>query len=117
MVMRYTVTISPGVIDKLDQQEQYLAVKASPQVAERYIDGLLAFLDGLDTFPERGHPRDDLVSGLRISGYKKSASIAIVVQKPYVLVVGVFFGGENYESELRQLNLQTIDPQELIEQH
>jgi plasmid stabilization system protein ParE len=108
--MRYTVTIAHRVIDQLDRQEQYIAIQASPLVAKRYMDGLFDFLSDFDTFPERGHLRDDLLPGLRISGYKKSATVAVVVHQPHVYVVGVFFGGEHYDDVLSDLDMSGIAP-------
>jgi toxin ParE1/3/4 len=55
----------------------------------------------LATFPERGHPRPDLIPGLHVIGFERSANIAIVVELADVYVVGAYFGGEDYESALR----------------
>ena len=104
MVMRYTVIVSPRVTVKLADQADYLALHSSPAVSDAYMDGLMDYLLGLDTFPERGHPRHDVLPGLWVIGYGASANLAVVVQPPQVYVVGVFFGGENYEHELRALN-------------
>lgn len=103
--MRYTVTVSPRVVAKLAQQADYIAYQSTEAVADAYIGGLFTYFDGLDTFPERGHPRHDVLPGLWLIGYKHSANIAIVIDRPQVYVLGVYFGGEDYEGALRELAL------------
>lgn len=105
MVMRYTVTVSPRVVAKMAQQADYIAYRAGEAVASTYIGGLFNYFDGLDTFPERGHPRHDVLPGLWLIGYKDSVNIAVVVEQPHVYVVGVYFGGEDYEGVLHELAL------------
>jgi toxin ParE1/3/4 len=54
----------------------------------------------LETFPERGTRRDDLLPGLRITGYRKSVTIAFRVSPDDGVdsIIGVFYGGQDYES-------------------
>lgn len=101
----YRVTVDSSVYTKLVRQWDYLVYRAGLKIADAYIDGLMAYFRGLDTFPERGHPRDDLLLDLRVIGYGKSANLAIVVEPSDVYVVGVYFGGEDYESALREPTL------------
>ena len=107
MVLRYTVIVSPRVTAKLAQQGQYIAEQSTRAIAERYIGGLFDYFDGLDTFAERGHPRPDLLPGLQVVGYH-AANIAFVVERPHVYVVGVYFGGESYDSELAAIDIDAI---------
>lgn len=48
-----------------------------------------------------------MLPGLWLIGYKRSANIAIVIERPHVYVLGVYFGGEDYESALRELVLES----------
>ncbi len=96
----YTVTGTPAVYAKLARQWDYLAQHAGTTVANRYIDRLVTYFRSLATFPERGHPRRDLLPGLHVIGFERSANLAIVVEPDDVYVVGVYFGGEDYESAL-----------------
>ncbi|WP_411906262.1 type II toxin-antitoxin system RelE/ParE family toxin [Rhizobium mayense] len=73
--------------------------KAGPVVAWNYVSGIRQFLMELSTFPKRGTVRDDLVPGLRIIGYRRSVSIAFVVEEAHVLVLGVFYGGQDITLE------------------
>ena len=47
--------------------------------------------------------RDDLLPGLRITHYKGSAVIAFAVDEDpdKVSIIGLFYGGQDYESILR----------------
>ena len=108
MGLGHRVIVSPRVTANLFEQEDYLAERASPAVAEAYIERLVAYIADLGTFPDRGHRRHDILPGLTIIGYRGSANLAVVIERPYVYVVGVYFGGEDYESELYELDMQAI---------
>ncbi|OHV78399.1 type II toxin-antitoxin system RelE/ParE family toxin [Rhizobium sp. LCM 4573] len=73
--------------------------KAGPVVAWNYISGIRRFIAELATFPKRGTVRDGLIPGLRIIGYRRSVSIAFVVEDAHVLVLGVFYGGQDITLE------------------
>lgn len=53
-----------------------------------------------ETSPERGTRRDDLLPGLRITGYRKSVTIAFQVAPDawVISIVGLFYDGQDYES-------------------
>jgi toxin ParE1/3/4 len=48
----------------------------------------------------RGTPRDDVGKGLRITTYKKRAVIAFSVDDDLLSILGVYYGGRDYESVL-----------------
>jgi plasmid stabilization system protein ParE len=48
--------------------------------------------------------RDDVRPGLRITNYKKRAVIAFQVDADLVSIIGVFYGGQNYETILPEEN-------------
>ncbi|MFZ4539394.1 hypothetical protein [Propionivibrio sp.] len=45
--------------------------------------------------------RDDVRPGLRITNYKKRAVIAFDVTTEQVSIIGVFYGGQDYETILQ----------------
>ncbi len=45
--------------------------------------------------------RDDVRPGLRITNYKKRAVIAFDVDAEQVSIIGVFYGGQDYETILQ----------------
>jgi toxin ParE1/3/4 len=57
--------------------------------------------NGLSTFPLRGTQRDDLLPGLRVTGFERRVTIAFVVTADAVLIEGIFYGGRDFEAEFR----------------
>jgi plasmid stabilization system protein ParE len=55
----------------------------------------------LETFPLRGAQRDDIRPGLRITNYKGRTVIAFAVDDRQVSIIGVFYGGQDYETALQ----------------
>jgi plasmid stabilization system protein ParE len=55
----------------------------------------------LETYPLRGTPRDDLRPGLRITNYKGRTLIAFDVNAQQVSIIGLFYGGQDYETALQ----------------
>jgi plasmid stabilization system protein ParE len=100
----WIVVFSPEALDRLDAIEQYIAEASSPVTAARYVDAIVAYCESLTTFPRRGTPRDDLFPGLRLTNYRGSAVIAYVATEAtqQVAIVGVFYGGQDYEALLRE---------------
>ncbi len=49
----------------------------------------------------RGTMRDDIRPGLRITNYRKRAVIAFSVLGDTVAIIGVFYGGRDYEAALQ----------------
>jgi toxin ParE1/3/4 len=66
-----------------------------------YTDGIISYCESLSTFPQRGTQRDDVRPGLRITNYKKRAVIAFAVTNEEVFILGVFYGGQDYETLLQ----------------
>ena len=46
-------------------------------------------------------PRDDKRPTLRITNYKKRAVIAYAVDAEFISIIGVFYGGQDYETALQ----------------
>jgi plasmid stabilization system protein ParE len=51
--------------------------------------------------PLRGTCRDDIRPGLRITNYKKRTVIAFNVDAELVSIIGVFYAGQDYETDLQ----------------
>ena len=98
--MRYRVIFSPEAEEQLAALYRYIAAAASPSIAARYTDAIITYCESLCTFPHRGAMRDDVRPGLRITHYKKRAVIAFDVTADLVSIIGVFYGGQNYETIL-----------------
>ena len=99
--MKYRVVFSPEALEQLAELYRYIAEAASPDVAARYTDAIVSYCESLRTFPLRGTQRDDVRPGLRVTNYKKRAVIAFDVDTEVVSIIGVFYGGQDYETVLR----------------
>lgn len=60
----------------------------------------MAYCETLNTFPLRGARRDDIRPGLRVTHYRKRAVIAFDAGQDVVTILGVFYGGQDYETAL-----------------
>lgn len=99
--MIYRVVFSPEAQEQLAELYRYIAEAASPDVAARYTEAIVSYCESLRTFPHRGTMRDDIRPGLGITHYKKRSVIAFYVDAETVSIIGVFYGGQNYETILQ----------------
>ncbi len=99
--MSYRVVFSPEAQEQLAELFHYIAEAASPDIAARYTEAIVSYCESLHTFPLRGTKRDDVRPGLRVTSYKKRAVIAFDVDDGVVSIVGVFYGGRDYETILQ----------------
>lgn len=86
---------------QLDDLYDFVAAAGSPMAAANLIDAIVAFCEDLAPFPLRGIARDDIRPGLRTLGFRRRAVVAFVVRDDVVVVLGVFYGGRDYEPILR----------------
>ncbi|CAN7774307.1 type II toxin-antitoxin system RelE/ParE family toxin [Variovorax sp. LjRoot84] len=96
----YRVVFSPEAEEQLADLYHYIARAASPDIAARYAEAIVAYCESLQTFPHRGTKRDDVRPGLRITHYRKRTVIAFDVAAEQVSIIGIFYGGQDYESIL-----------------
>ena len=99
--MSYRVIFTPEAEEQLAALYGTIAVAASPDIAARYTEAIVSYCcESLCTFPHRGTLRDDVRTGLRITNYKKRAVISFDVGAEQVSIIGVFYGGQDYETIL-----------------
>lgn len=98
--MSHRVVFSPEAQEQLAQLYRYIAEAASPDIAAQYTEAIVSYCESLRTFPLRGTQRDDVRPGLRITNYKKRTVIALDVGAEVVSIIGIFYGGQDYESIL-----------------
>ncbi|MBZ2206476.1 type II toxin-antitoxin system RelE/ParE family toxin [Massilia soli] len=99
----YRVVFTPEAEEHLAELYQYISDRSTPDAAFRFTMAIVSYSAALDEFPHRGVRRDDIRPGLRIVNYRKNTAIAIAVDDAdsCVTIVGVFYGGRNYEALLR----------------
>lgn len=98
--MTHTVHFTPEARDQLDKLEIDISVVASPAVAARYVDSIVDHCEKLQTFPHRGTRRDDLRPGLRTLGFRRRVTILFEIEGDTVNILGVYYGGQDYEADL-----------------
>ncbi len=98
--MNWQVQFAPEALDQLRRLEERIANAGAPMTAERYVDSVVDFCMKLQVFPARGVSRDDLLPGLRVTHFRKRLIIAYTLDPEIVSIIGVFYGGQDYEAAL-----------------
>ena len=98
----YTVVFAPEAVEQLAELYRYIAGQGAPLNALRYTEAIVAYCERLRTVPHRGTRRDDIRPGLRTTNYEGRAVIAFAIDDVATLVtiIGVYYGGQDYESVL-----------------
>jgi plasmid stabilization system protein ParE len=94
----YSVIYAPEAEAQLVALFLHIAEAASPEIAARYTDAIVEQCESLKTFPMRGARRDDIRPGLRVFGFRRRVSIAFEVTGEVVTILGIFYGGQNFET-------------------
>jgi toxin ParE1/3/4 len=98
----YEVRFQPRARADLLALYNYIADAAGTGVAEAYIARIEAACLSLRTFPERGTRREHIRPGLRTMGFERRATIAFIVETETVVIVRIFYGGQNFERALAE---------------
>jgi len=89
----YRIRLLPEAEADLAAIYDYIRDQASQSIAQGYVQRIMAYLAGFDTFPERGTRRDDIRPGLRIVGFERRVTIAFLVEGDEVIIANVLYGG------------------------
>ena len=65
------------------------------------MSALMDQCDALADFPMVGRVQDDIRPGLRTTGFRRRAVIAFAVTDEVIEILGIYYGGRDYESLLR----------------
>ena len=98
---RFRVVLSPELLIQLEELRRYIAEDRSPQIANGYIDRIVAKCATLATAPVRGTARDDVRPGLRTIPLDRRATIAYDVEGDVVTVLAFAYGGRELRNALR----------------
>ena len=99
--MPYRIVFTPEARDQLDYLHSYISATADVETASKFANGVIDHIASLSEFPERGTPRDDLRPGLRALAWRRRVTIAFVVEEAEVVVIGIFYGGRDFETLLQ----------------
>ena len=102
---QYRVVFSPESEEQLLALFRYVAAAAAPEVAAHYTEAIVTYCESLRAFPHRGTKRDDIRPGLRVTNYKKRTVIAFEVGADLDSIIGIFYGGQDYETSLQDEQL------------
>jgi len=98
----HSIILTPEARDHLDAIYDYIAAAAAPDIAQRFTDGILDHIGKLTDFPHRGTMRDDLRPGLRTIAWQRRVTVAFAVDDKAVVVIGIFYGGRDFETLLSE---------------
>jgi toxin ParE1/3/4 len=94
------VIFTPLAERQIDTLHQYISRRSNEERADRCVSRILAYCNGFAIFPQRGSARDDVLPGLRVTGFERRVTIAYIVTAEAVLIEGVFYGGQDFEAKL-----------------
>jgi len=80
------VIFTPLAERHIDSLHEYIATHSGEERADGYVGRIVEFCNSLATFPLRGTQRDDLLPGLRVTGFERRVTIAFVVTAEAVLI-------------------------------
>jgi toxin ParE1/3/4 len=95
------VIFTPLAQRQLEKLHDDIAADANEERADGYISRIVDFCNGFTTFPQRGTQRDDILPGLRVTGFERRVTVAFIVTTDAVLIEGVFYGGQDFEATFR----------------
>lgn len=98
----YRVVYTSDALRHLKEIEDYISAQAVTFVTQNYIARIRAACNSLSIFPHRGTQRDDLGRSARTIGFERKATIVFRVLEHEVEIVGIFYGGRDYEALLRE---------------
>lgn len=75
----------------------WIAEAAGPATALSWTERLEGWCMGFELASERGHLREDIRPGLRIVGFERRVTVALVVEDDRVIILRVFYAGRNWE--------------------
>jgi len=94
--------LSPEAETDLVALYDWIAERASPDTALGYIDRLESYICGFDYASERGTLFNDIREGLRTVGFERRVTIAFNDTAQDVIVLGLFYGGQNWQEALSE---------------
>ena len=102
MIQRLPVVLNESALLDLQNIASYIFNQGgSERTALNFTDRIKARCHRIGDVPRGGRMRDDLIPGLRIVPFERSAVIAYVVEQDMIRIINVFYGGRDFETLLR----------------
>jgi plasmid stabilization system protein ParE len=97
---------TPEAEQQLNDLDDWIAEKASADIARRFVSAIMHHIDGILVFPLAGRARDEVRPGMRAITFKKKTLVAYELDESsgeiVVNILGVFHGGQNWEATLSE---------------
>lgn len=100
---RYRITRSEEANQDLADTFDYIASKAGPSVAQRFVERLMKACRSLDLGPHRGAKREELGKGIRAFGVERKATIVFSIddEERDVKIIAVLYGGRDIAKAIK----------------
>lgn len=98
--MTLPVVFAARAEQQLARLYAYIAGESGTARAESFVGRIVAYCEGFGDVPMRGTRREDIAPGLHTVGFRRRVTIAFLVEPQAVVIVGVFYGGQDYETIL-----------------
>ena len=97
--MAHDLVFRPSAEADLVALFDYIADRAGNESASAFIGRIEAACRKLTTFPERGTVRNDIHPGLRVIGFERRTSMALIVQGNTVRILHILNGGRAFPDD------------------
>lgn len=98
---RREVVFAPEAREDLIAIYDWIADAADANIAMAYVERLEAWCLDFDLASERGSLRDEIRPGLRVVGFERRVTVAFMVDDDRATILRFFYGGRDWERELR----------------
>ncbi len=101
---RFNVELDSRAIGDIAGIRDYITAERSVALADRFIARVFDHFSSFEIAPFRGRKRDDIDTGLRIVGWRKTITIAFTVDETSekVQIVAVIYRGRDVDALLRE---------------
>lgn len=93
----YAVVFSPAAAGDLESMRDFIADAAGCDIADRFVGRLVAHCESFAHAPLRGTIRSEVRAGLRLTGWRRTVTIAFAVDEAAgrVDIAGLFYRGRD----------------------
>jgi toxin ParE1/3/4 len=92
------VAFHPLAFSDLEALDDFIA-RDSPERAASFVGRIRQFCESLAEFPERGRLREDFGAGIRTLSFERRIVVAYRLERRTVVVLRVFYAGQDYGPE------------------
>lgn len=97
----YEIIFSRRADAHIDEVRLYIAERASPELANDYVDRIIEYCYTLATYPKRGQRRPDLRADARSISFEGRVTIVYRIKAYAVEVIAISYAGRDLGRLLR----------------